>query len=60
MVSEELTQELREITGKLQAACAASPDGYVTRAALEAAGLSRATPTGGRGRWNGCARSITA
>ena len=41
VVSEELTQELREITGKLQAACAASPDGYVTRERLEAAGLNR-------------------
>ena len=40
VVSEELTQELREITGKLQAACAASPDGYVTRGA----GGGRAQP----------------
>ena len=61
VVSEELTQELREITGQAASrADAASPDGYVQRAALEAAGLSRGMAAGGRGGWNGCARSITA
>ena len=39
VVSEDMTQQLREITGRLQAALTAAPDGYVRRAALEAAGL---------------------
>ena len=39
VVSEDMTQELREITGQLQAALTAAPDGYVQSAALEAAGL---------------------
>jgi hypothetical protein len=39
MVSEPMTQELHEITGQLQAALTAAPDGYVRRAALKAAGL---------------------
>ena len=42
VVSEQMTQELREITGQLQAALTATPDGYVQRAALAAAGLDRA------------------
>jgi hypothetical protein len=47
VASEPLTQELREMTERLQAACAASPDGYVQRAALEAAGLG----SGNAYRW---------
>ena len=42
VVSEQMTRELREITGQLQAALIAMPDGYVQRAALAAARLDRA------------------
>ena len=39
VVSEQLTQELRKITGQLQVALTTMPDGYVQRAPLQAAVL---------------------
>jgi hypothetical protein len=42
VVSERRTQELRELTGQLQAALTTMPDGYVQRATLEAARIGHA------------------